>query len=256
MLRGIRAPCIWWTVVLGQSSENSSVAAFHASGSIRSSLYSSQQHSPDQFRLRWLRPILTGEFARSLVLFQKGLFGLPVSLSVVPVVLLGMNTFAAERGLDWDSKCPSASKGLIREAAQRGRITNGLKQLKHVPGKLHGPKAKIGTLCGPWHKIQVPIVMRRRLYVTAATLGDRHPRYKKMHSIIFWLGRCVTGWEKTTGVIRLWTEQERGHAPLTSMDLQKANSHWLMPLWESAAWQPQSCDCQRLWRHSRSLLKM
>jgi len=44
-------------------------------------------HSPDQFRLRWLCPILTGEFARSLVLFQKGLFSLPVSLSVVPAVL-------------------------------------------------------------------------------------------------------------------------------------------------------------------------
>jgi len=44
-------------------------------------------HSPDQFRLRWLRPILTGEFARSLVLFQKGLFSLSVSLSVVPAVL-------------------------------------------------------------------------------------------------------------------------------------------------------------------------
>jgi len=44
-------------------------------------------HSPDQFRLRWLRPILTGEFDMSLVLFQKGLFGLPVSLSVVQAVL-------------------------------------------------------------------------------------------------------------------------------------------------------------------------
>ena len=43
-------------------------------------------HFPDHFRLRWLRPILTGEFARFLVLFQKGLFGLPVSLSVVPAV--------------------------------------------------------------------------------------------------------------------------------------------------------------------------
>ena len=31
--------------------------------------------------------VLTGEFARSRVLFQKGLFGLPVSLSVVPAVL-------------------------------------------------------------------------------------------------------------------------------------------------------------------------
>jgi len=31
--------------------------------------------------------ILTGEFARSLVLFQKGLFSLPVSLSVVSAVL-------------------------------------------------------------------------------------------------------------------------------------------------------------------------
>jgi len=31
--------------------------------------------------------ILTGKFARSIVLFQKGLFGLPVSLSVVPAVL-------------------------------------------------------------------------------------------------------------------------------------------------------------------------
>jgi len=36
----VRAPCIWWTAVLGQSSENSSVAAFHASESIWSSLYS------------------------------------------------------------------------------------------------------------------------------------------------------------------------------------------------------------------------
>ena len=44
-------------------------------------------HFPDQFRLRRLRPILTGEFARSLVLFQKGLFGLPVSLSIVSAVL-------------------------------------------------------------------------------------------------------------------------------------------------------------------------
>jgi len=44
-------------------------------------------HSSDQFCLRWLRPILTGEFARSLVLFQKGLSSLPVSLSVVPAVL-------------------------------------------------------------------------------------------------------------------------------------------------------------------------
>jgi len=44
-------------------------------------------HSPDQFRLRWLRPIPFGEFARSPVLLQKDLFGLPVSLSVVPAVL-------------------------------------------------------------------------------------------------------------------------------------------------------------------------
>jgi len=44
-------------------------------------------YSPDQFRLCWLLPILTREFARSLVLFQKGLLGLPVSLSVVPAVL-------------------------------------------------------------------------------------------------------------------------------------------------------------------------
>ena len=43
-------------------------------------------HSQDQFRLRWLRPILTREYARSLVLFQKGHFGLPVSLSVVTAV--------------------------------------------------------------------------------------------------------------------------------------------------------------------------
>ena len=46
-------------------------------------------HFPDQFRLRCLRPILTREFARSLDLFQKGLFSLPVSLSVVPAVLFG-----------------------------------------------------------------------------------------------------------------------------------------------------------------------
>jgi len=46
-------------------------------------------HSPDQFRLRWLRRILTGESARSLVLFQKGLLCLPVSLSAVPAFLFG-----------------------------------------------------------------------------------------------------------------------------------------------------------------------
>jgi len=60
-------------------------------------------HSPDQFRLRWLRPILTGpgEFARSLVLFQKGLFGLPVSLSVVPAVLfVGFRLQFVPAGLD------------------------------------------------------------------------------------------------------------------------------------------------------------
>ena len=75
-------------------------------------------HSPKQFRLRWLRPILTGEFARSLVLrwlrliltgefarslvlFQKGLFGLPVSLSVVPAVLFdGFTLQFVPAGLD------------------------------------------------------------------------------------------------------------------------------------------------------------
>jgi len=58
-------------------------------------------HSPDQFRLRWLRPILTGKFARSLVLFQKGLFGLPVSLSVVPAVLFdGFTLQFVPAGLD------------------------------------------------------------------------------------------------------------------------------------------------------------
>ena len=44
-------------------------------------------HSPDQFCLRWLRPIHTGAFARSRVLFQKGLLGLPISFSVVSAVL-------------------------------------------------------------------------------------------------------------------------------------------------------------------------
>ena len=44
-------------------------------------------HSPDQFSLRWMRPILTGKFARSLVLFHKSLSSLPVSLSVVQAVL-------------------------------------------------------------------------------------------------------------------------------------------------------------------------
>jgi len=59
------------------------------------------RHSPDQFRLRWLRPVLTGEFARSLVLFQKGLLGLPVSLSVVPVVLFdGFRLQFVPAGLD------------------------------------------------------------------------------------------------------------------------------------------------------------
>jgi len=60
-----------------------------------------QWHSPDQFRLRWLRPILTGKFARSLVLFQKGLFSLPVSLSVVPAVLFdGFRLQFVPAGLD------------------------------------------------------------------------------------------------------------------------------------------------------------
>jgi len=62
-------------------------------------------HSPNQFRLRWLRTILTGEFARSLqrllVLFQKGLFSLPVSLSVVPAVLFdGFRLQFVPAGLD------------------------------------------------------------------------------------------------------------------------------------------------------------
>ena len=46
---------------------------------------------------------------------------------------------------------------------------NGLKQLKHVPRKLHSQKAKIRTLCGLWHKN--PTVMRQRLFVTTASLG-------------------------------------------------------------------------------------
>jgi len=58
-------------------------------------------HSPDQFCLRWLRPILTGEFARSLVLFQKGLLGLPVRLSVVSAVLFnGFRLQFVPAGLD------------------------------------------------------------------------------------------------------------------------------------------------------------
>jgi len=58
-------------------------------------------HSQDQFSLRWLRPILTGEFAWSLVLFQKGLFGLPVSLSVVLAVLFdGFRLQFVPAGLD------------------------------------------------------------------------------------------------------------------------------------------------------------
>jgi len=67
------------------------VAAFHASESIKLSLYSSQQ--PQGILqtssvyvgcgLSWL----TGEFARSLVLFQEGLYSLPVSLFVVLAVL-------------------------------------------------------------------------------------------------------------------------------------------------------------------------
>jgi len=57
--------------------------------------------APDQFRLRWLWPILTREFARSLVLFQKGLFGLPVSLSVAPTVLFdGFRLQFVPAGLD------------------------------------------------------------------------------------------------------------------------------------------------------------
>jgi len=63
--------------------------------------------------------------------------------------------------------------------------------------KLNSLKAEIGTLCGPW--IKNPIVMRRRLFVTTVTLGDHAPRHKKMSSLIFWLGRGVTGREKTLG---------------------------------------------------------
>ena len=58
-------------------------------------------HSPDQFRLRSLWTILTGEFARFLVLFQKGLLGLPVSLYVVPAVLFdGFRLQFVPAGLD------------------------------------------------------------------------------------------------------------------------------------------------------------
>jgi len=57
-------------------------------------------HSPDQFRLHKL----TGKFARSLVLFQKDLFSLPVSLSasVVPAVLFDGSTLQfVLAGLDY-----------------------------------------------------------------------------------------------------------------------------------------------------------
>jgi len=79
--------------VLGQSSENSSLQSCSIPCLQEHSVIivfepAASGHSPDKFRLRWLRPIVTGEFARSLVLFQKGLFGSPVSLSVVPAVLL------------------------------------------------------------------------------------------------------------------------------------------------------------------------
>ena len=63
------------------------------------------------------------------------------------------------------------------------KSTNGLKQIKYVPGKLHSQKAKIGTLCGLGH--MNPTVMRRRLCAATAMLRDRHPRHKKMPSIIF-----------------------------------------------------------------------
>jgi len=76
-----------------------SVAAFHASGC--HCILAAPEHSPDQFRLCWLRPILTGEFARSLVLFQKGLRNLPVSLFVVPGVLFdGLRLQFVLTGLD------------------------------------------------------------------------------------------------------------------------------------------------------------
>ena len=72
-----------------------------------------------------------------------------------------------------------------------------------------------------------------------------------MPSIIFWLGWCVTGWEKSTGAIGRWTSRKVS-APPTSTDLHTVNSHCYKKLWASATWKPQSCDCQRLWRYSRS----
>jgi len=72
-------------------------------------------HYPDQFRLRWLRPILTGEFARSLVLFQKGLFVLPVSLSVFSAVLFdGFTLQFVPAGLDQCVHCSAQSSTVGR----------------------------------------------------------------------------------------------------------------------------------------------
>ena len=93
--------------------------------------------------------------------------------------------------------------------------------------------SRIWTPCGPWHKNLT--VMRRRLYVKTDKLGDRHPRHKKIPSIIFWLGQCVSGWEKITGAIGRWT----GNAvptPPTWTDLNTTNSQCFIALWKSAVW--------------------
>jgi len=49
--------------------------------------------------------------------------------------------------------------------------------------------------------------MRRRLFVITATLGDPTLKHKKMPSVIFWFGWCITGRGKTIGVIGQWPKE-------------------------------------------------
>ena len=81
--------------------------------------------------------------------------------------------------------------------------------------------------------------------------GGWFPYARTIQSIIFWLGRCVNGWEKTTSVIGWWTDRVVPNPP-TWTDLNITNKYCLMLVCESAGWKPQSCDCQRLWHNSRS----
>ena len=86
-----------------------------------------------------------------------------------------------QSGVEWESLDLSARVEFVIWPTTRGSArvwllwwSNELMKLKRVPGKLHSLTAEIGTLCALWHKNLT--VMRRRLFVISATLGDWHPR--------------------------------------------------------------------------------